>query len=181
MKKHFVVALGLSLSAGAFACNWDRQDCTNVILKDTPAQLEALRQNPEFMKKYGTEVQRKVQHTESLAKSSNSSRAYNTAYNNFAGWVNLQYIDYIKKPAQMATTTDKWANQCVIGKNNNVFVYSDDTGVVRTSAKVSAFAGYKVTRANGKDLVGLTDAEEGTFIGYAKKAELEMQDQRNCN
>ena len=183
MKKMLFAVLGLTLSAAAFACNWDRQNCTNEILKDTPAQLEALKQNQEFMRTQGQNIQTKIAVTESRAKSSNSMRAYNSTYNDFAGWVYLNYQNYVKKPQQQAAkpVEDKWADQCVVGKNNNVFAYSDDTGVVRTSTKISGVAPYRVSRVNGGKLVGLTDAEDGKFIGYAKKAELEMQDLRNCN
>lgn len=181
MNKLFAAVLSLSLSATAFACNWDRQNCTESILKDVPQQLAALKQNQEFMQKYGQEVQFKAQYTDQQARTCNSNRACNTVYNNFAGWVYLHYMNYVKKPQQQAAKSvpDDWASQCVIGKGAGA-IYSDATGVVKT-AKVSDYGPYNVTQTNGGALVGLTDAESNKFVGWAKKAELQMQDLRNCN
>ena len=186
MKRIFIMVVGFLLSSSAFACNWDRQICSELILKDVPQQLNALNQIPEFVQKYGNEVQFKARYTDQMARSCNSYRACNQYYSNFAGWVYIHYVHYIKKPQQgnmqVANSNqvrDKWTDQCVIWKANVIKTYADDaaTKQIGTLQDTAFF----VTKTNGSNYVGLTNAENKKFVGWVKKTDLQMQELCNCN
>ena len=192
MKRYYVVMsmlVGMFMSLSAYACNWDRQNCGDVILKDVPQQLTDLYRNPQFMQKYGNEVQYKVQNIDNRIKNCGTQRACNQAYGDFAGWVYIQHQNYVKNPqrnnqqqvqlAQAPKTADKWTDQCVIGKANVINTYSDESGSTRIG--VLPDTAFNVTKTNGGQLVGLTNAENKKFVGWVKKSDLQMQELRNCN
>lgn len=189
------VLVGMFISLSTYACNWDRQNCADNILKDVPQQLGELYKNPQFMQKFGNEVQFKAQYTDKRIQSCATNRACNQAYADFAGWIYLNHLHYVKKPQQQtqmvqsSKINDQWTDQCVVGKNMKVLIYNDPSG-----AKVIGELGetaYQVSQVNGGKLVGLKTVPDynlpdpnvgaGRFIGWVKKANLDMLDLRNCN
>ena len=182
MKKILTFVFGLMFFSAAQACNWDRQDCSDEILGKAIPKLNWLKQQPGFNEKHGQEIQDVARQTDINARTCNSPRGCNTIYNNFAGRIDLYYYQYqrqAKAAQQPATQADKWSDQCVIAKSPKVFAYTDMSCNAKVG-DVSEYIGYKVTKTSG-EFVGLTNSQNGKFTGWAKKAELQMQDMRNCN
>ena len=67
----------------------------------------------------------------------------------------------------------------MIGKANVINTYSDESGSTRIG--VLPDTAFNVTKTNGGQLVGLTNAENKKFVGWVKKSDLQMQELRNCN
>lgn len=204
MKKIFISAFIFFVSMSAFACDWDRQDCSNKILGEFKQRINPLLQDPEFVQRYQKrlkELDFKAQYTDNRVRNCNNYRCMNQAYNEFAIEAYLLQVDYkkyktsgkqtspVSQVNQTSTIKDKWADQCVIGKNMKVLVYKDVDGT-QAIGELGNDA-YSVSHTNGGKLVGLKtvpdytqsnpDANAGKFIGWVKKANLDMQDLRNCN
>lgn len=183
MKEIFAFAIGLTFFSWAQACDWDRQDCSNEILGRAKPKLDWLRQNPDFMQKHWAEIQNKSANTDANVKYCKTMRCINQTYNDFAGRIEWYYMEYTKKPAQQPaqkTPADKWAEQCVVAAKPNVAAYSDMAATTKNGS-VSEYTGYKVSQTNGSQYVGLTNSQDGKFVGWVKKSDLQMQDLRNCN
>lgn len=182
MKKIFSIVFGLMFFSAAQACNWDRQDCSDEIIGKAVPKLNWLKQQPGFNEQHGKEIENLARQTDINARTCNSARGCNTIYNNFAGRIELYYSQYqrqAKMAQQPAAPADKWSNQCVVAKKPKVVAYSDLSGAIK-AGEVSEYIGYKVSKTSN-EYVGLTNSENGKFTGWAKKAELELQDMRNCN
>lgn len=188
MKKQYVLFAGLFLATAAQACNMNVENCSGVFIPEINQYDSELGKNPEWQRNPDQEVVAKLERYRANGKACGTNKCINDwlfAYVNLIRTTTYKYRELAKNKAQVAATvrapSDKWTDQCVAGKKPNVFAYADESGGVKTAVIVSEYTGYKVAKANGGQLVALSNSETGQLIGWAKKSELQMQDLRNCN
>lgn len=194
MKKISVLLLGLSAIPVAQACNWNAENCTYYMQEEVQRQIGALKQNPKFMQEKFGELQQMAQRIDRKTASCSSWRCTNDAWSEFNNYVSQLTLNYVinkpkASPVAPAAPTDKWANQCVVGKTVKAPIYRDAEGIQAIGNL--DYSAYAVSQTNGGKLVGLKsvpdygqpnpEANAGKFIGWVKKADLQMQDLRNCN
>ena len=192
MKKIFISAFIFFMSMNAFACNINTQNCAELWNPSIQRYSAMLKANPVFMNEglesYKKEYQRYSQRWDNCT----TIRCQNHATNDWHDYllkIMMEYDSKLKHQTKTTAIKDKWADQCVIGKNMKVLVYKDVDGT-QAIGELGNDA-YSVSHTNGGKLVGLKtvpdytqsnpDANAGKFIGWVKKANLDMQDLRNCN
>lgn len=193
MKKLFAFVFGLFAMTSVYACNFDVQNCVDLLTPDIVKYNGELKNNAAFMNDsnavnaWQARTDAFKQKVDMCATNKCVNQKFLDYHNYVVGLVN-KYRPLVKQQASTqvvsmtpAASTDKWADQCVVGKNPKVFAYTGEDGAVKTAIHISEYTGYKVTQANGGKLVALTNSENGQFTGWVKKSELQMQDLRNCN
>lgn len=186
MKKLLALVAGLLLLPMAEACNMDVQNCIDFFTPDIMKYNNELKGNAVFKNDAAAwnAWQNKTQEFKQRVELCSTNKCTNQAFLTYHNYViNLvkKYRPLAEAQAAPAKAADKWADQCVVGAKPNVYAYADENGVTKTSVKVSEYTGYKVTKARGGPLVALVDTSSGQAVGWAKKAELQLQDLRNCN
>lgn len=185
MKKLIAVLGGLLLGNAALACNMDRDNCADIMLPELKRYSDELAANPNWKKNAVPADVASIKRYQDRLDMCTTNKCVNETLFYFTNQMRGLAGKYrqVAAPTKVvpAQIQDKWTDQCVAGKKPNVFAYSDEGGAAKTNVKVYEAAGYKVTKANGGQLVGLVDSENNQFIGWAKKSELQMLDLRNCN
>lgn len=187
MKTIVAIVIGLmSFSmAQAQVCNQNAQDCSELWVGSIQRYEATLRANPIFMR---DGVPGYTQEFQKYTQSWKNCSTWLCRNRTTQGWhdkVMWMMMDYEAKQKQQSKVTsavpaDKWADQCVVAAKPNVVTYSDMSAANKVGG-VSENVGYKVSQTNGGKYVGLTNSQDGKFVGWAKKSELQMQDLRNCN
>lgn len=186
MKKILTFVFGLMFFAAAQAqvCNQNTQDCSELWVGSIKRYEGFLRTNPVFMK---DGVPYYTQEFQKYTESWNNCSTWLCRNRATQGWhdkvmkIMMDFDSKLKQQGKVnaVAPTDKWSDQCVVAKNPKVSAYTDMSGNSK-AGEVSEYIGYKVTKTSN-EYVGLTNSQNGRFSGWAKKAELEMQDMRNCN
>lgn len=185
MKKLVAVLASLLLGNVALACNMDVENCVDYLTPTIMKYNGELKNTPAFMNDENARNawQQRTDAFKQKVDMCSTQKCVNQKFLDYHNYVvNLakKYIYEVPKQAKaQPAVNDKWADQCVVAARPNVVAYSD----MSTSSKVgnvSEYNAYKVSRTSGQ-YVGLVNAENGKFVGWAKKAELQMQDLRNCN
>lgn len=185
MKKIFVIVFGLTIFSAAQACNLNTQNCGELWNGSIQRYSMTLKANPIFMRDgleaYKQEYQRYAQRYDNCTTFLCQNRATN-AWHDYLLKTMMDYDYRLKSQGQASAkaVNDKWADQCVVAAKPNVAAYSDMSASSKVSS-VSEYTGYKVSQTNGSQYVALTNSQDGKFVGWAKKSELQMQDLRNCN
>lgn len=193
MKKIIVVFCGLLLGNAAMACNMDRDNCADTMLPELKRYADELSANPKWQKNADpTDVAKVKRYKERLDMCSTNKCVNETLFyytNEMRGLASkYRQATASVKPAP-AAQQDIWENQCVYVPKANVARYwdprgSEEFGVLRQYAVYLVSQTDKIyvnLKQTPNDVQAYPNEGKGSWIGWVKKSDLEMQDLRNCN